>query len=114
MITKKAKFLHVLNNVYFKKTEPVSIVHFITNRCNARCSFCFIDFDNPNTFKGELTLGEIEKLTKTLGNNRQASVSRELTKIYEETKRGSLEEIYKYFSEKKIKGEFVIVISGKK
>ena len=41
-------------------------------------------------------------------------MSRELTKIYEETKRGSLEEIFKYFFKKKIKGEFVIVISGKK
>ena len=69
MITKKANFLHVLNNVYFKKTEPVSIVHFITNRCNARCSFCFIDFDNPNTFKNELTLNEIDILTKNLGKS---------------------------------------------
>ena len=67
MITKKANLLHVLNNVYFKKAEPVSIVHFLTNRCNARCSFCFIDFDDPNTFKGELTLNEIEKLTKSFG-----------------------------------------------
>jgi len=59
-------------------------------------------------------LKTLDALIKTLGNDRQASVSRELTKIYEETKRGSLEEIYKYFSKKKIKGEFVIVISGKK
>ena len=69
MITKKASFLHVLNNVYLKKSEPVSIVHFLTNRCNARCSFCFIDFDNPNTFKGELTLKEIDELTKNLGKS---------------------------------------------
>lgn len=40
-------------------------MHFITNRCNARCSFCFIDFDNENTFKGELSLEEISKLTKS-------------------------------------------------
>ena len=69
MITKNAKLLHVLNNIYFKKTEPVSIVHFLTNRCNARCSFCFIDFDNPNAFKNELTLNEIEKLTKSFGKS---------------------------------------------
>ena len=69
MITKKAKFFHVLNNVYFKKAEPVSIVHFLTNRCNARCSFCFIDFDDPNTFRNELSLDEIDKLTKNLGNS---------------------------------------------
>ena len=69
MITKKANLLHVLNNVYFKKNEPVSIVHFLTNRCNARCSFCFIDFDNPNTFKNELSLNEIDLLTKNLGKS---------------------------------------------
>tara|TARA_B100000959_G_scaffold155990_1_gene163532 strand:- start:3568 stop:4668 length:1101 start_codon:yes stop_codon:yes gene_type:complete len=69
MITKKAKFIHVLKNVLFKKIEPVSIVHFLTNRCNARCSFCFIDFDDPNTFKNELTLNEIDKLTKSLGKS---------------------------------------------
>ena len=67
MITKKTSLLHVLNNIYFKKKEPVSIVHFLTNRCNARCSFCFIDFDNPKTFHNELTLDEIDKLTKSLG-----------------------------------------------
>jgi MoaA/NifB/PqqE/SkfB family radical SAM enzyme len=69
MITKKANLLHVLNNIYFKKNEPVSIVHFLTNRCNARCSFCFIDFDNPDTFKNELNLNEIDLLTKNLGNS---------------------------------------------
>ena len=69
MITKKANLLHVLNNIYFKKKEPVSLVHFVTNRCNARCSFCFIDFDNPNTFKNELNLTEIDELTKNLGSS---------------------------------------------
>ena len=44
-------------------------MHFITNRCNARCSFCFIDFNDPKTFKGELTLEEIDKLTKNLGKS---------------------------------------------
>ena len=69
MITYKANFFDVAKNVYFKKNSPVSLIHFLTNRCNARCSFCFIDFDNPNTFKGELTISEIEKLTKNLGNS---------------------------------------------
>ena len=69
MIVKKASLLNVLNNVYISKKEPISLIHFITNRCNARCSFCFIDFDDPNTFKGELSIEEIDKLTKTLGNS---------------------------------------------
>jgi radical SAM protein with 4Fe4S-binding SPASM domain len=69
MIFKKAKFFDVIKNVYFKRTEPISLVHFLTNRCNARCSFCFIDFDNPKTFANELTLAEIEIFTKNLGNS---------------------------------------------
>ena len=69
MITKKTSFSRVLNNIYFLKNEPISLVHFITNRCNARCSFCFIDFDNPETFKGELSLEEIDTLTKNLGKS---------------------------------------------
>ncbi len=69
MITKKTRLSHVLKNLYFKKNEPLSLIHFVTNRCNARCSFCFIDFDNPETFKGELTINEIDKLTKNLGNS---------------------------------------------
>ena len=68
MLTKKTNLFRVINNIYFKKNEPMSLVHFITNRCNARCSFCFIDFDDPNTFKGELTLEEIDKMTRSLGN----------------------------------------------
>ena len=69
MITKKANLLKVLENVYVSKREPISLIHFITNRCNARCSFCFIDFDDPNTFKGELSLDEIDKLTKSFGSS---------------------------------------------
>ena len=69
MIFKKTNFARVLNNIYFLKNEPVSLVHFVTNRCNARCSFCFIDFDDPNTFKGELSLDEIDILTKNLGKS---------------------------------------------
>lgn len=69
MITKKAKLFNVLKNLYFSKKEPISLVHFVTNRCNARCSFCFIDFDDPKTFQGELSLNEIDTLTKNLGNS---------------------------------------------
>ena len=69
MIIKKANISNVLKNIYFSKNEPVSLVHFITNRCNARCSFCFIDFDNPKTFQNELTMDQIDILTKNLGNS---------------------------------------------
>ena len=50
----------------------------------------------------------------TFGSERKISVSRELTKIYEETKRGSIKEIIKMFENKKPKGEFVIVVNGRK
>ena len=69
MITTKANIANVLRNLYFSKNQPISLVHFVTNRCNARCSFCFIDFDNPKTFEGELSLDEIEELTKNLGDS---------------------------------------------
>ena len=69
MITTKANIVNVLHNLYLAKNQPISLVHFVTNRCNARCSFCFIDFDNPKTFEGELSLEEIDKLTKNLGSS---------------------------------------------
>lgn len=67
MITKNTKLTKVLSNIYFKKATPVSLIHFLTNRCNARCSFCFIDFEDPKTFKGELSLNEIDRMTKNMG-----------------------------------------------
>ena len=61
------------------------------------------------------------KLNKTLaqfkevfGAERPISVSRELTKMYEETKRGSVEEMLEYFTAKPAKGEIVVVVAGKK
>ncbi len=61
------KDYQLIKNNYFTKKFPISLVHFVTNRCNARCSFCFIDFDNPETFKNELSLEEIDKFSRTLG-----------------------------------------------
>ncbi len=60
------------------------------------------------------------RLTKTLkefigyfGEDRHCSVSRELTKKFEETVRGTLHEVHAHFSQHKIKGELVIVVAGK-
>ncbi|NVN96100.1 MAG: 16S rRNA (cytidine(1402)-2'-O)-methyltransferase [Bacteroidetes bacterium] len=55
----------------------------------------------------------LEQFIETFGAERQASVSRELTKIYEETQRGCLSEILNYFKDKSIKGEIVIIVEGK-
>jgi 16S rRNA (cytidine1402-2'-O)-methyltransferase len=54
----------------------------------------------------------LEQFVTVFGADRQASVSRELTKIFEETVRGTLQEIIAYFAEKTIKGEIVIVVAG--
>ncbi len=60
------------------------------------------------------------RLVKTLedfityfGENRQCSVSRELSKMFEENKQGTLREVATHFSEKTVKGEIVIVVAGK-
>jgi len=61
------------------------------------------------------------KLIKTLthfceyfGEDRQVSVSRELTKLYEETIRGTVKEVLVYYTNKPPKGEIVIVVGGNK
>lgn len=57
-------------------------------------------------------LKTLQQLSEYLSPDRQASVSRELTKIHEETIRGSLQEIITYFTDKTIKGEIVIIVAG--
>ena len=61
------RIIPIVANVHITRKNPLSLVHFVTNRCNARCSFCFIDFDDPATFRNELTVDEIDKMTRTLG-----------------------------------------------
>lgn len=52
------------------------------------------------------------QLAEHFGPERRASVSRELTKVYEETRRGSLTELSEYFSQGTVKGEIVLVVEG--
>jgi len=59
------------------------------------------------------------RLVKTLddfcqffGEARQCCVSRELTKVFEENKRGTLREVHDYYKEKGVKGEIVIIVQG--
>ncbi|GAB3335802.1 16S rRNA (cytidine(1402)-2'-O)-methyltransferase [Larkinella ripae] len=67
-----------------------------------------IFYESPHRLLKTLTqFGEV------FGPDRPASVSRELTKLFEETVRGSIQEIIAYFAEKTIKGEIVIVVQGK-
>lgn len=55
----------------------------------------------------------LEQLKEHFGEDRQASVSRELTKIHEENIRGSIAELIDYYSAHTIKGEIVICVAGK-
>jgi 16S rRNA (cytidine1402-2'-O)-methyltransferase len=57
-------------------------------------------------------LKTLNDLVQYFGEERQCSVSRELTKMYEENVRGSLREVYEYFKTKSVKGELVLVIAG--
>ena len=56
----------------------------------------------------------LSDLSDFLGGDREISVSREISKIYEETFRGSVNDALEHFSDKKIKGEFVICINKSK
>ncbi len=94
-------------------------------------SFCFEGFlplkKGRQTMMKKLALEERTmvfyespmRLVKTLnefiqyfGAERQCCVSRELTKKFEENKRGSLQLVHDYFNEKAVKGEIVIVVEG--
>ena len=57
-------------------------------------------------------LKTLEQLGSVLGNDRKASVSRELTKVFEETQRGTLQELFNYFNTRTVRGEIVIVVAG--
>ena len=54
----------------------------------------------------------LEEMTEILGPNRMACVSRELSKIYEENKIGTVKELSDYYKQKAVKGEIVIVVKG--
>ena len=56
----------------------------------------------------------LSQFAEYFGEDRKVSVSREISKMFEETKRGKVKEVLTHFEEKKPKGEFVIVVEGKK
>ena len=56
----------------------------------------------------------LQELQKHLGAKRKACVCRELTKLFEETKRGTLEELILFYNSKPVKGEIVVVVQGNK
>jgi len=57
-------------------------------------------------------LKTLQQLAGYMGNDRRASVSRELTKIHEENARGTLGELIRHFENRNIKGEIVVIVQG--
>jgi 16S rRNA (cytidine1402-2'-O)-methyltransferase len=55
----------------------------------------------------------LEELKTYLGENKLVSFSRELSKIHEETVRGTVKDVLAHFTVKEPKGEFVVVINNK-
>jgi len=55
----------------------------------------------------------LQQLSNVLGSDRQASACREISKIHEESVRGTLQELIVHFTETEPRGEFVLVVAGK-
>lgn len=69
----------------------------------------FILYESPHRL-----LKTLQQLSDYLGTERKISVSRELTKYFEETVNGSIAQVQNHFESKEIKGEIVIVVDGAK
>lgn len=64
-------------------------------------------YESPHRLVKTLT-----NFTEYFGGDRMCCVSRELTKMFEENKRGTLQDVLNYFSQKTVKGEIVIIVEG--
>lgn len=73
----------------------------------ATCTYTMVFYESP--FRLVKTL---EQLAEVLGSDRRAAVCREITKLHEETQRGTLAELSQHYAEKGVKGEIVIIVAG--
>ncbi|HUF13540.1 MAG TPA: 16S rRNA (cytidine(1402)-2'-O)-methyltransferase [Longimicrobiales bacterium] len=73
----------------------------------AASRYTVVLFEAPNRL-----LRLLEDLVAACGETRFASVSRELTKVHEETTRGTLAELAAYYGEREVRGEIAVVVSG--
>jgi 16S rRNA (cytidine1402-2'-O)-methyltransferase len=73
----------------------------------SRLSVSFILYESPYRVLKTLT-----QLADVCGPDRRASVSREISKVYEQTVRGTLAELVAHFKETEPRGEFVMIIEG--
>ena len=58
-------------------------------------------------------LKTLQQFAEVFGQERQVSVCREISKVHEESVRGTLQEVILHFTEQEPRGEFVIVVAGK-
>ena len=70
---------------------------------------CMIFYESPHRL-----LKTLAQFVETFGGERYVSVSREISKFFEETCRGTLNEVIAYFSINKPRGEFVLILAGTK
>lgn len=71
------------------------------------CKYTMVFYESP--FRLVKTL---EQLAEVLGAERRAAVCREITKLHEETQRGTLAELAQHYTEKGVKGEIVLIVAG--
>ena len=71
------------------------------------CKYTMVFYESP--FRLVKTL---EQLAEVLGADRRAAVCREITKLHEETQRGTLAELVQHYTEKGVKGEIVLIVAG--
>jgi len=91
----------------FEGFLPVKKGRFTRLQILAKEERTLVFYESPHRL-----LKTLEEFIQVFGESRKGSISRELTKIYEETKRGPLYELKEYFTKNTPKGEFVICISG--
>ena len=71
------------------------------------CKYTMVFYESP--FRLVKTL---EQLAEVLGAERRAAVCREITKLHEETQRGTLAQLAQHYTEKGVKGEIVLIVAG--
>jgi 16S rRNA (cytidine1402-2'-O)-methyltransferase len=89
--------------VGFIPTTTIAKEKFCKELVNIKASLIFFESSNR-------LVSSLETILKVFGN-RTAAVAREVTKLYEETKKSNLEDLISYYKEKSIKGEIVILLS---
>ncbi|MBS1627166.1 MAG: 16S rRNA (cytidine(1402)-2'-O)-methyltransferase [Bacteroidetes bacterium] len=96
------------NNFLFEGFLPIKKGRQTKLKQLAQEERTFILYESPMRLTKTL-----EELIIYLGESRKCCVTRELTKMFEENKRGTLKEVVEHFKSKQVKGEIVIVIEGK-